>query len=142
MYNPPPIPLAPYPPRPVVKPERGGLLTFVLMVRFIADAFAILVSLGVMSALSIAAQNGTHVGAEGRAAGNLVTMALVVSCIDLAGVAGVLSWKKWGVYLLAGCQAFGLMFQVQAGQTAMAMVGLATMLISGFCIAMRWSHFD
>jgi hypothetical protein len=140
MNNPPPF--APYPPQPVVKPERGGFLTFVLVVRFIGDGLAILGSLGLMSVMSNAAENGARLGAQGRQLGNLVTIMLVSACLDLAGVAGVLSWKKWGVYLLGACEAVSLILRVQSGQTGMAMMGFLTLCFAAFGIAMRWRYFD
>src|SRR5437773_9737929 len=106
MYNPPPVQFAPLPTQTVPKPklERGGFLTFILVVRFIGDAFLILTSLGVMALLSHEAKTGNSFGEQGRVVGNAVTLLLGVTCIDLAGVAGVLSWKKWGVYVLGGCE--------------------------------------
>ncbi len=141
MYNPPPQ-FAPLPTQTVAKPERGVFLTFILVVRFIADAFLILTSLGVMALLSHEANSGADLGTTGRTAGNLVTLLLAVTCIDLAGVAGVLSWKKWGVYLLGGCEVLGLVLKLQEGQVASAMIGLATLMLAGFGIAMRWRYFE
>jgi len=143
MNNPPPLlPLAPIPPRPQPKPERGGFLTIVLGIRLVADGFAILGSLGAMRLLSTAAESGTRLGSEGRAAGNFVTLLLVIACIDLAGVAGVFSWRKWGVYILGGCEALGFIIRIQAGQTGMLLVGMGTILAAGFAIAMRWRYFE
>jgi len=144
MNNPPPFlpgTSAPYPPQPVFKPERGGFLTFVLVLRFIGDGLAILGSLGLMSVMSTAAEHGVH-STQGRELGNLVTITLIAACLDLAGVAGVLSWKKWGVYLLGGCEAVSLILRVNAGQTGMAMMGFLTLCFAAFGIAMRWRYFD
>jgi hypothetical protein len=143
MYNnPPPAQFTPFPPQTVAKPERGGFLTFILVLRFIADVFLVLTSLGVMALLSHEAKTGADIGDGGRAVGNTVTLLLGVTCIDLAGVAGVLSWKKWGVYLLGGCEILGLVLKLQEGHIASAMVGLATLMLAGFGIAMRWRYFD
>lgn len=142
MNNPPPVPFAPYPPQPVFKPERGGFLTLVLVARFIFDGFAVLGSLGLMSILSNAAESGVRLGAQGRQLGNLVTIMLLASCLDLAGVAGVLSWKKWGVYLLGACELVSLVIRINAGQTTQAFMGFCTLAFAAFAISMRWRHFD
>ena len=142
MYNPPPVQFAPYPTQAPAKPQRGGFLTFVLVVRFIGDAFLVLTSLGVMALLSHEAKTGADIGQTGRTVGNMVTLLLGVTCIDLAGVAGVLSWKKWGVYLLGACEVLGLMLKIQNGQVGQAVLGLATLICAGFGIMMRWHHFE
>lgn len=141
MYNPPPPQFVPFP-TTVAKPQRGAFLTFILVLRFIADVFLILTSLGVMALLSHEAKTGADLGTTGRAAGNMVTLLLGVTCIDLAGVAGVLSWKKWGVYLLGACEILGLILKLQQGQIGSAMVGLATLMLAGFGVAMRWRYFE
>jgi hypothetical protein len=131
----------PLPPQSSPARVRGTFLTSVLGLRFVRDLFAIFTGIVSMSALS--SPDAPIYGPDRRALGNVLALALVITCVDLAGVAGVLSWKKWGVVILGASEALSIMTAIQSGGLGLAtLVGLGTAIGIGFAIATRWKQFE
>jgi hypothetical protein len=65
-----------------------------------------------------------------------------VSLVELLGVAGVWTFKRWGVYMLAGFSMLNFVIRMHAGDSTFAMIGLASTAVVGAVIAARWADFE
>jgi hypothetical protein len=78
----------------------------------------------------------------GRVIATLAMLATGASVIELLGVAGTWSFKRWGVYVLAGFSMLGFVFHLKMHDAFGATIGIATTLLAGLAIAMRWDDFE
>lgn len=127
---------------PIVEvPSRGAFLTGLLSLRFIRDLAGLFIGFITMQALSL--PDFPMHGQERRAYGNLVTMLMIAACVDLAAVAGTLSWRKWGVFMLAGAEVFSLVVSLEMQTLGgwSSLLGLLTIIGAAFAIMTRWKHF-
>ena len=82
-----------------------------------------------------ATAQGMHVTAE------LAMLIFATALVELFGIAGTWSLKRWGVYILAGCSMLSFVLGLRTGQ-GFAIVSLATLLVAGFGIMMHWKDFE
>ena len=82
-----------------------------------------------------ATAEGMHVTAE------LAVLIFATALVELFGIAGTWSFKRWGVYILAGCSMLSFVLGLRSGQ-AFAIVSIATLFVAGFGILMRWKDFE
>ena len=73
---------------------------------------------------------------------NYAMIATGLSLVELLGVAGVWSFKRWGVYLLAGFSMLNFVVRMHSHDTTFALIGVASTAIVGAVIAARWSEFE
>ena len=73
---------------------------------------------------------------------NYAMVATGLSLVELLGVAGVWSFKRWGVYILAGFSMLNFVIRMHAGDSTFAMIGIASTVIVGAVIAARWADFE
>ena len=72
----------------------------------------------------------------------LALFASAASIAELLGVVGTWSFKRWGVYVLAGFSTLGFMMRISGGDKIGALVSVASTAIVGIVVASRWSDFD
>ncbi len=65
-----------------------------------------------------------------------------LSMLELFGVAGTWSFKRWGVYILTGFSMMNFVVRMHSGDAFGACVSIATTLITAFVIASRWEDFE
>ncbi len=73
---------------------------------------------------------------------NLALLATGASFIELLGVVGTWSFKRWGVYVLAFFTMLGFVFRVSGGDKIGALVSAGSTIIVGLVVASRWSDFE
>jgi hypothetical protein len=69
-------------------------------------------------------------------------LATGASLAELLGVAGTWSFKRWGVYALAGSSMIGFVFRISGGDKIGAVLSVASTAIVGLAVASRWSDFE
>ncbi len=126
---------------PKPKKERPSLLTFMLGVRGALDLF--IVGLGVISYTELGAQSDVTIPREqAQHLGNVLLVTIVISFVELMGVIGTFSYKKWGVYILLGFAAINIMANLSAGNKITALVALGTTAIIGAMLYPRWNDYE
>lgn len=115
----------------------------VLMLKTLGCLLAIGGSLLMMTAVSDPAHWPEGFGAEW--AHRIATLSMVatgLSLLELLGVAGVWSFKRWGVYVLSGFSMLNFVVSMQAHATFSAGLTLLSTMIVGVVIASRWEDFE
>ncbi len=129
-------------------PKKKQLPTF-LKVILVLKALAALLVLG-LTFITMAAVD-SHVDRNAltdtsratlHAMGQILLVVMLVQLLELIGVAGTWNFKRWGVYLLAGFSMLDIVLNLKISSTSGLSIGLATTLIVGFGIAVRWNDFD
>lgn len=73
---------------------------------------------------------------------NISVVATGVALLELLGVAGTWSFKRWGVYVLAGFSMMSFVLRVHMGDAFGAAISVTTTLITGLVVAGRWKEFE
>ena len=68
--------------------------------------------------------------------------ATALSLLELLGVAGVWTFKRWGVYVLSGFSMLNFVIEMQMHATFSAGLTILSTMIVGFVIASRWEDFE
>ena len=120
--------------------ERGGCLTIYLILIVIGSI------LGLASAFSLNAtmQQLQAQGADVPSIPSWYAPATILPVLlSLVGAYGTWTWKKWGVYALAGTIALNVIFSILAGQVV---TGIAALVIGGgllwFVLRNKMSLFE
>jgi ABC-type branched-subunit amino acid transport system permease subunit len=127
------------------KPVRGlpARVKTVLMLKTLGCLFTIGGSLIMMTVVSDPQSWPEGFGAEwARRVAMLSVVATGLSLVELLGVAGTWSFKRWGVYVLSGFSMLNFVVRMQAHQTFSAGLSLISTLIVGIVIASRWEDFE
>jgi len=126
---------------PKPKKERSALLTGMLALRGVMDLAV--VGLGVIAYTALGAQSDVTIPRErAQHAANILLVGIVIAFVELMGVIGTFSYKKWGVYILLGFAGLNIMANFSAGNTVAAYVALGTTAIIGVTLYPRWSDYD
>lgn len=72
----------------------------------------------------------------------LAMMSTGISLLELFGVAGTWSFKRWGVYVLAGFSMLNFVVRMHAGDAFGALLSIGSTAIVGAVIASRWEDFE
>jgi hypothetical protein len=128
-------------PRPVRElPQR---VKNILLAKTLLCLFTIGGSLFMMTVVSDPHYWPEGFGADAaRRVANLSMLATGLSLLELMGVAGARSFKRWGVYVLAGFSMLNFVVRMHAHQPFSAGVSLVSTIIVGFVIASRWEDFE
>ena len=73
---------------------------------------------------------------------NYAMLASGASLLELLGVAGVWSFKRWGVYVLSGFSMLNFVIRMHSGDTFGAFLSIVATAIAGAAIATRWQDFE
>lgn len=65
-----------------------------------------------------------------------------VELVELLGIAGTWTFKRWGVYILGGFSMLDVVLNLRLESSFGITIGLVTTLVAGFGIATRWGDFD
>ncbi|HEY2368559.1 MAG TPA: hypothetical protein VGH87_19315 [Polyangiaceae bacterium] len=115
----------------------------VLGLKVIGCLFAIGASFLMMLAFTAAADHDiTMPPALAHRVASYAMIATGVSLVELLGVAGVWTFKRWGVYTLAGFSMLNFVIRMHAGDSLFALLGLVSTAVVGAVIAARWSDFE
>ena len=128
-------------PKPVrALPQR---VKSVLMLKTIGCLFTIAGSLITMMAVSDPQYWPEGFGAAWAHKMAMLSMvATGLSLLELMGVAGTWTFKRWGVYVLSGFSMLNFVVRMHAHQTFSAGVSLVSTMIVGWVIASRWEDFE
>ncbi len=147
MQPPPMQPFRPFPPdKPQPKGPKAplsGTLKLILGLKLISVLF---VMGGVLLVLMAGSEAAKPTDAATRNAmhqlANLALMAMGASFVELIGIAGTWSMKRWGVYTLMGFSFLNIAVRLSAHDNASAGFSALTTLLVGIMIAPRWNDFD
>jgi hypothetical protein len=115
----------------------------VLMLKTLGCLFTIGASLLMMMAVSDPAHWAEGFTVEyARRIALLSMVATGISLLELLGVAGTWSFKRWGVYILSGFSMLNFVVLMQSHQSFSAGVSLVSTMIVGAVIASRWEDFE
>jgi len=73
---------------------------------------------------------------------SMTTLATGLALVELLGIAGTWSFKRWGVYVLSGFAMFGFVLRLQTGDSMGASLGLVSIIITGLVVATSWKDFE
>ena len=128
-------------PKPVR--ELPARVKTVLMLKTLGCLLAIGGSLFMMMAVSDPQHWPEGFGKEwAHRVATLSMVATGLSLVELLGVAGVWSFKRWGVYVLSGFSMLNFVVRMHAHQSFSAGLSLISTIIVGFVIASRWEDFE
>jgi len=120
------------------KPERGFLLTFVLLLTmgfYFLTAFSILVYLFGAAGPQVETPPGTNPRLLPYVAG------LSLSCA--IGAWGIWRWRRWGVYLFAAAAFVALVIDLSLPKPALgSFFQVAVLLLIILLIRKKWAHFE
>lgn len=115
----------------------------VLGLKVVACLFAIGASFLALLAFNTAADHDIAIPRElAHRMANFAMIATGLSLVELLGVAGVWTFKRWGVYLLAGFSMLNFVVRMHSGDSTSAMISLAMTVVVGASIAARWADFE
>src|SRR5450432_2378314 len=107
-----------------IQRERGGCLTIYLVLIIIGSVLGLISALTLGSATATLAAQGVAYELPGWYA-----PAWIVSIIlALVGAFGTWTWKKWGLYVMAGSLVFDALISLLTGQVVGAIIGLVISL--------------
>jgi hypothetical protein len=128
---------------PQIRRELPARVKTVLGLKVIGCLFAIGASFLMMLAFTAAADHDiTMPPALAHRVASYAMIATGVSLVELLGVAGVWTFKRWGVYTLAGFSMLNFVIRMHAGDSLFALLGLVSTAVVGAVIAARWSDFE
>lgn len=128
-------------PKPVR--ELPARVKTVLMLKTLGCLLGIGASLIAMTTVSDPHNWPDGFGAEW--AHRIATLSMVgtgLALLELLGVAGVWSFKRWGVYVLSGFSMLNFVVELQAHATFSAGLTFVSTTIVGLVIASRWEDFE
>ena len=146
--QPPPQPpphLAFAPPPSARKKEHPRTLLAILALKGVGSLFGLAFGIMGYAALSNAQTETPHFGTrvqDAHALANLALVMILVSAIELAGVLGTYSFKRWGVFIVTGFTIFSALLHVKNGETYSAVLGLLSTAVLGLLIFPRWVEFE
>lgn len=138
------MPMQPFAqPAPVLRrPELPRYLKAILVTKLLACLGWMALSFLLVFAGSSSNEPIAGTTAEGmHAAAKLAMIIMATALVELFGIAGTWSFKRWGVYVLAGCSMLSFVLGVKSGQ-AFGFFSIATMMAAGFAILTRWKDFE
>ena len=131
-------PIVPPTPPPKLRAPLSGLVKLILGLK-VAGCLVVLFG----SMLALAALSNKPLAPEmAHQLSTLLTLSSGAAAVQLVAVAGVWSFKRWGVYLLVTIGLLAVVFDMKAGSTFSAALGISTLLFVGFAIAGRWNDFE
>jgi hypothetical protein len=139
-------PMQPFPAQPVSaapRRELPGFLKAVLGLKVLGCLLTM--GLSFLMLLEFSNPSDRPVGMSPAFAQHLAQLAMIatgVSMIELFGVAGTWTFKRWGVYVLAGFSMLSFVVRMNAGDAVGAVLSLASTMIVGFGIILRWKDFE
>ena len=138
----PPVFDFPEPPRaPKPKKVRPPVLSAMLGLKGAVDL--LIVGVGVISYADLGNKAGVTIPREqAQHLANVLLVGIVLSFVELFGVLGTFSFKRWGVYLVVGFSALNVMANLSSGNRWTAMIGLATTILVGAFVYPRWSDYE
>jgi hypothetical protein len=138
-----PFPMMPPPPQP--KREVPSYLKLLLVLKALGCLFTVGLSFLMLTTLNRAAAH-QHPTSEQQASMQLVAeitmIAAGMSLVELLGVVGTWSFKRWGVYVLAGFSMMNFVLRLRSGDQLGASMSLAMSVLVGVGIALRWKDFE
>jgi len=73
----------------------------------------------------------------------LTSLGTGAALLELLAVAGIWSFKRWGVYMMAGFTMLGLVFNLKLGGVGFTtIVNVVMTAVAGIAIAVRWNDFE
>ena len=121
--------------------ERGGCLSLYLVLAIFGSVLGLLAVSGLGAVNAQLAANGVGVT---PLPSWYVPAEVVLIVATLVAIYGIVSWKKWGVYLLVVLWIAGLVVTVAGGQSIVT--GLVTLLIEAALLALvlrnKWALFE
>ena len=115
----------------------------VLMLKTLGCLLGIGSSLFMLMAFSDPQQWPEGFGAEyAHRIAMLCEVATGLALLELLGVAGVWSFKRWGVYVLSGFSMLNFVVELQMHATFSACLTIFSTMIVGWAIASRWEDFE
>ena len=127
------------------KPVQGlpAGLKAILMLKTLSCLLIVGASLLMMISVSDPANWTQGFSAEyARRVALLSMVATGISLLELLGVAGTWSFKRWGVYVLSGFSMLNFVVLMQSHQTFSAGTAVVSTMVVGFVIASRWKDFE
>lgn len=127
----------------VVAPKRE--LPASLKAILVLKALGCLLVSGISFFMLLAFSDDRPIGMTPEAAHAIAGLAMFAtgaSVVELLGVAGTWSFKRWGVYVLAGFSMLGFVVRMHLGDTFGATLGLLTTMLASLPIALRWQDFE
>ncbi|HEY1957352.1 MAG TPA: hypothetical protein VGH28_17155 [Polyangiaceae bacterium] len=138
-------PMMNIPPPPLRRPQLPGYLKAILVVKALGCLIGVAIAFTAMAVIN-SKVDPTSLGDDGREAmhslGKLLTLVMVVELLQLVGVAGTWSFKRWGVYVLAGFSMLDIVLNIRTQNNTALLLGLVTSLIAAGGIAARWKDFE
>jgi ABC-type branched-subunit amino acid transport system permease subunit len=131
---------------PTSRPRRElpGYIKGMLMLKLLAC----LVTLGISTLFLLEGSdpaNAQVMTIAPEAAHRLAMYAMVasgISLVELLGVAGTWSFKRWGVYVLGGFSMLNFVVRWHAMDTFGAIISVTTTAIAAMLVASRWEDFE
>jgi hypothetical protein len=131
--------------QPPQKPELSGMLKAVLVMKALGALLVLGATFLALAALNAVVKPGA-IGSEGRATmhalGQILMLVAGVQLVELVGIAGTWSFKRWGVYTLAAFSMLDLVLNLKTANAFSLTIGLVTSLIVALGIASRWKDFE
>jgi len=124
--------------------ELPGSLKAILLVKVVAC----LVVLGVTFILFLGLSSVTEPLSSTAAVrmhvmSNLLSLAAGAALLELFGIAGIWSFKRWGVYMLACFTMLGFVFSLKLGNVGFGTcIDVVTTLVAAGAIGARWRDFE
>jgi hypothetical protein len=142
-------PFQPFPQESAVPSSRSGArplpgsLKLILGLKALGCLLTSFLSMLVMMALSdrTALPEGMTV-AMAHQLGQLAMIATGVSIVELLGVAGTWTFKRWGVFVLATFSMLNFAIRMSGHDSFGAILSLGTTALAGLVIAARWREFE
>jgi len=125
------------------KRELPARVKAILSIKLLASLATMFLSVVVLLAWSDPADR--PIGMSQEMAHRIATMASAASALsllELFGVAGTWSFKRWGVYILTGFSMLNFVVRMHSGDAFGACLTIATTLVTGAVVASRWQDFE
>lgn len=142
---PPPQPLGFAPPPTPKKKVQPRSLVVILALKGISALLALAFGIMAYAALSNVQTETPHFGTQvqdSHALGNLALVMVFVSAVELAGVLGAYTFKRWGVFIVVGFTVFSALLHMKNGETASAAFSLLSTAALSILIFPRWAEFE
>lgn len=138
-------PMLPFVPPKPPRPRLPFYLKALLALKAAACVLVLFLCFTTLAVLN-AKVDPMSMGDDGRRAmhalGQILMLLVVVELLQLLGIVGTWSMKRWGVYLLAFFAMLDVVLNLRAHSPVAITLGLATTIIVGSGIVVRWKDFE
>ncbi len=121
--------------------ERGGLLTFFILFNLVSNVIGIaILALGSAFVDGMASRGRMDEAVASRVS-HAVLFSVLVGLVDTASLAGMWSWKKWGVYGVGGCILLSTLSSARQ-HSFMSWFYVINAVCFVFMLLPRWKQFE